>query len=117
MRPVVLGGEDIKNVIPESAATPPPRTRQQPFDYEGEVYVGTPTEEGEEEEEEEDNQLNPRGDVFSESLFLFGGLAINPLWVVRRTSSDCKQIQVVSAEFLLLRRYNILQLKKASAQD
>lgn len=79
MRPEVLGGnpddEDIKNVIPEPAATPPPAPRQQPFDYDGEVYTGEETEEQpqakfpeEEEEEEEavDNQLNPRGDVFSE---------------------------------------------------
>lgn len=79
MRLEVLGGnpddEDIKNVIPEPAATPPPAPRQQPFDYDGEVYTGEETEEQpqakfpeEEEEEEEavDNQLNPRGDVFSE---------------------------------------------------
>ncbi|XP_044073732.1 epidermal growth factor-like protein 6 isoform X4 [Siniperca chuatsi] len=69
-----LDGEDIKNVIPEPVATPPPKIRQQPFDYDGEVYIGTrteerqedefPQEEEEEEEEEEDNQLNPRGDVF-----------------------------------------------------
>ncbi|CAJ1079488.1 epidermal growth factor-like protein 6 isoform X3 [Xyrichtys novacula] len=65
--------EDIKNVIPEPVATQPPRIRQQPFDYDGEVYIGAPVEErqegelpeeGEEEEEGEDNQLNPRGDVF-----------------------------------------------------
>ncbi|XP_034549823.1 epidermal growth factor-like protein 6 [Notolabrus celidotus] len=66
--------EDIKNVIPEPVATQPPRIRQQPFDYDGEVYVGSqteqrreekfPEEEEEEEEEVEDNQLNPRGDVF-----------------------------------------------------
>ncbi|XP_078118119.1 epidermal growth factor-like protein 6 isoform X2 [Sander vitreus] len=65
--------EDIKNVIPEPVATPPPKIREQPFDYDGEVYVGEteqrlvdefPREEEEEEEEEEDNQLNPRGDVF-----------------------------------------------------
>ncbi|KAM6978551.1 epidermal growth factor-like protein 6 isoform 3-T3 [Tautogolabrus adspersus] len=64
--------EDIRNVIPEPVATPPPRIRQQPFDYDGEVYIGPQTEgrqveefpEEEEEEEVEDNQLNPRGDVF-----------------------------------------------------
>uniref|UniRef100_A0A673AS35 EGF-like-domain, multiple 6 n=1 Tax=Sphaeramia orbicularis TaxID=375764 RepID=A0A673AS35_9TELE len=64
---------DIKNIIPEPVVTPPPRARQQPFDYDGEVYIGSPTEERpepeypeeeEEEEQEEDNQLNPRGDVF-----------------------------------------------------
>ena len=77
VRPGILGGkldnEDFKNIIPEPAATPPPKIRQQPFDYEGEVYIGTQTEERpedefpkeEEEGEEEDNQLNPRGDVFS----------------------------------------------------
>lgn len=81
MRPGILGGklggEDIKNVIPEPVATPPPRSHQQPFDYDGEVYIGTRTEERqeeefpqeEEEEEEEDNQLNPRGDVFSKYPF------------------------------------------------
>ncbi|XP_040924685.1 epidermal growth factor-like protein 6 isoform X2 [Betta splendens] len=75
--PRILGGkpdnEDIKNIIPEPNTTPAPGIRQQPFDYDGEVYVGTRTEEGpraefpeeeEEEEEDEDNQLNPRGDVF-----------------------------------------------------
>lgn len=82
VRPEVLGGnqdnEDIKNIIPEPAATPPPATRLQPFDYDGEVYTGTETEEQpqakfpeeeereEEEEEAVDNQLSPRGDVFSE---------------------------------------------------
>uniref|UniRef100_A0A1A8NG52 EGF-like-domain, multiple 6 n=1 Tax=Nothobranchius rachovii TaxID=451742 RepID=A0A1A8NG52_9TELE len=49
------------------------RIRHQPFDYDGEVYVGTRTNEGkneypvkeeEEEGEEEENSLNPRGDVF-----------------------------------------------------
>lgn len=84
MRPEVLGGnpddEDIKNVIPEPVPTQPPATRLQPFDYDGEVYTGEETEEqpqakfpeegeqeeGEEAEEAVDNQLNPRGDVFSE---------------------------------------------------
>uniref|UniRef100_A0A3B3ZNC6 Uncharacterized protein n=1 Tax=Periophthalmus magnuspinnatus TaxID=409849 RepID=A0A3B3ZNC6_9GOBI len=62
--------EDIKNIIPEPAVTEPPKVRQQPFDYDGEVYIGSPDEERPkeitEEEEEENNQLNPRGDVFSE---------------------------------------------------
>lgn len=74
----MLGGNlDNENVIPEAAPTQPPATRLQPFDYDGEVYTGEETEEqpqakfpdeGEQEEEEEavDNQLNPRGDVFSE---------------------------------------------------
>ncbi|MED6284392.1 hypothetical protein CHARACLAT_018815 [Characodon lateralis] len=76
VRPEILGGkfinEDIKNAISEETVTTPPPKVHQPFDYDGEVYVGTPTEEkqGEfpeekkEEEEEEENQLNPRGDVF-----------------------------------------------------
>lgn len=70
--------EDIKNIIPEPVVTPLPRAHQQPFDYDGEVYIGSPTEgrpeaeypdEEEEEEQEEDNQLNPRGDVFSGCFF------------------------------------------------
>lgn len=61
--------EDLKNVIPEPLVTPSSKVRQQPFDYDGEVYIGSPNEERpqefpEEEEEEVDNQLNPRGDVF-----------------------------------------------------
>ncbi|KAK5613001.1 hypothetical protein CRENBAI_003301 [Crenichthys baileyi] len=77
VRPEILGGrfsnEDIKNAISEeTVTTPPPKVLHQPFDYDGEVYVGTPTEEKQEEfpeekdeeEEEEENQLNPRGDVF-----------------------------------------------------
>ncbi|XP_036401766.1 epidermal growth factor-like protein 6 isoform X1 [Megalops cyprinoides] len=78
-----LDRERIKNVIPEPAVTAPPRVRLQPFDYEGEVYVGNPgaeeeqdnfeeQEEEDEQEEEEDNQenqvddeeLSRRGDVF-----------------------------------------------------
>lgn len=79
MKPEVLGGnpdeEDIRNVIPEPAPTQDPATRLQPFDYDGEVYTGEETEqpqvkfpeEAEQEEEVDiDNQLNPRGDVFSE---------------------------------------------------
>ncbi len=85
VRPRILGGkldnEDIKNVIPEPVATPSPKIRQQPFDYDGEVYIGAQTEEKredefpqeeeeeEEEEEGEDNQLSPRGDVFSKCPF------------------------------------------------
>ncbi|XP_029967018.1 epidermal growth factor-like protein 6 isoform X2 [Salarias fasciatus] len=76
VRPGILGGklsnEDIKNFLPEPVSTPPPRIRQQPFDYDGEVYIGSETEGRkqeefpveEEDEEGEDNQLNPRGDVF-----------------------------------------------------
>ncbi|TNN51885.1 Epidermal growth factor-like protein 6 [Liparis tanakae] len=73
VKPGFLGGnEDIRNIIPEPVATPSPKVHQQPFDYDGEVFVGPRTEqrqveefpEEKEEEEEEDNQLNPRGDVF-----------------------------------------------------
>uniref|UniRef100_A0A8C9WUD1 EGF-like-domain, multiple 6 n=1 Tax=Sander lucioperca TaxID=283035 RepID=A0A8C9WUD1_SANLU len=77
----IMNSLDIKNVIPEPVATPPPKIREQPFDYDGEVYVGEteqrrvdefPEEEEEEEEEEEDNQLNPRGDVFKDFESVFG---------------------------------------------
>ncbi|XP_030199527.1 epidermal growth factor-like protein 6 isoform X4 [Gadus morhua] len=84
VRPTIPDPERIKNLIPEPAATEAPRGRQQPFDYEGEVYIGPeeeqrellPEEEQEEEEEEggeENNQLGPRGDVFvSEFESLYG---------------------------------------------
>ncbi|KAK5920896.1 hypothetical protein CgunFtcFv8_024648 [Champsocephalus gunnari] len=79
VRPELLGGtldnQDIRNLIPEPVATPPPRIREQPFDYDGEVYVGpeqgqvnvfplAEEKEQEEDEEAEDNRLNQRGDVF-----------------------------------------------------
>lgn len=86
VRPEILGGklsnEEIKNAIPETVPTPSPKVLHQPFDYDGEVYVGTKErkeefpEEKEEEEEEEENQLNPRGDVFSECL-LFSCPVVN----------------------------------------
>ncbi|XP_061091227.1 epidermal growth factor-like protein 6 isoform X1 [Conger conger] len=79
--PRILGGskqdrELIKNLILEPVATP--STRMQPFDYEGEVYVGDPlveenqeglSEEEEEEDDSQENQIakekqNRRGDVF-----------------------------------------------------
>lgn len=80
-RPRILGKLD--NAIPEPKVTQLPRIHLQPFDYDGEVYVGSPEEEREsfpteEEEEEEGGQsedegnqvdgekLNPRGDVFCE---------------------------------------------------
>ncbi|XP_070694847.1 epidermal growth factor-like protein 6 isoform X3 [Pempheris klunzingeri] len=106
VKPRILGGkldnEDIKNVIPEPVATPPPRIRQQPFDYDGEVYIGTRTdernvdevpEEEEEEEVEEDNQLNPRGDVFISEDFesVFG-----PATEVQKI-----QIRPVQEEFII----------------
>ncbi|XP_067300813.1 epidermal growth factor-like protein 6 isoform X2 [Pseudorasbora parva] len=68
----ILGRFD--NTIPEPAGTESPRIPMQPFDYDGEVYIGpaedkpAPEEEDEEEEEEgnqlEDEELNPRGDAF-----------------------------------------------------
>ncbi|XP_031725446.1 epidermal growth factor-like protein 6 isoform X3 [Anarrhichthys ocellatus] len=104
VKPGILGGtldnEDIKNIIPEPVATPPPKFHQQPFDYDGEVYAGPQTEQKqvdefpeEEEEVEEDNQLNPRGDVFISEDFesLFG------------PATEVKVIQItpVQEEFIL----------------
>uniref|UniRef100_A0A8C2C509 EGF-like-domain, multiple 6 n=1 Tax=Cyprinus carpio TaxID=7962 RepID=A0A8C2C509_CYPCA len=84
----ILGGK-FDNTIPEPAVTESPRLRLQPFDYEGEVYIGPPEqkpvfpeekfydEEDEEEEEEDDTgnqlegeELNPRGDAFCEEYYL-----------------------------------------------
>ncbi|XP_071004003.1 epidermal growth factor-like protein 6 [Oncorhynchus clarkii lewisi] len=76
--PGKLDKEQIKNVIPEPKVTVPPQIRLQPFDYDGETYMGGSEEVGqvgftdvgkeeEEEDEEEtdvDNKLNSRGDVF-----------------------------------------------------
>lgn len=79
----ILGGK-FDNTIPEPAVTGSPRLRLQPYDYDGEVYIGPPEqkpvfpeeekfydEEDEEEEEEDDTgnqlegeELNPRGDAF-----------------------------------------------------
>ncbi|KAJ8378349.1 hypothetical protein AAFF_G00243690 [Aldrovandia affinis] len=81
--PRVLGGGKLENVIPEPEVTTTPRIRLQPFDYDGEVYIGNPEEEQsnipeKEEEGGEENQenqvengaLSPRGDVFTpESVF------------------------------------------------
>ncbi|XP_071331544.1 epidermal growth factor-like protein 6 isoform X3 [Trachinotus anak] len=106
VKPGILGSkldEDIKNIIPEPVATPSPKSRQQPFDYDGEVYIGPqtevrpgdefPEEEEEEEEEEEDNQLNPRGDVFISEDFesVFG------------PATEVKEIQIapVQEEFIM----------------
>ncbi|XP_073701259.1 epidermal growth factor-like protein 6 [Garra rufa] len=81
----ILGGK-FDNTIPEPAATESPRLHLQPFDYDGEVYVGPPEQkpvfpgeekfyDEEEEEEEEDDtgnqlegeELNPRGDAFCDT--------------------------------------------------
>ncbi|XP_066562021.1 epidermal growth factor-like protein 6 isoform X2 [Amia ocellicauda] len=70
-----LDNEQIKNVIPESKVTTPPKARQQPFDYEDGIYIGGTVEEKELDDvslEEQDNLKNqiekketsPRGDVF-----------------------------------------------------
>lgn len=81
--PGKLDKEQIKNVIPEPQVTVPPQIRLQPFDYDGETYMGGSeevgqvgfTDVGEEEEEEDeeetdvDNKLNSRGDVFSKPYF------------------------------------------------
>uniref|UniRef100_A0A3Q3XDF8 Uncharacterized protein n=1 Tax=Mola mola TaxID=94237 RepID=A0A3Q3XDF8_MOLML len=98
-RPCTLDNEGIKNVIPEPVMTPPPRIRQQPFDYEGEVYTGSKTEETredelpeeEEEEDDDDNQLNPRGDVFSKKDFesVFG------------PATEVKEIEIAPDEFII----------------
>uniref|UniRef100_A0A8C5M282 EGF like domain multiple 6 n=1 Tax=Leptobrachium leishanense TaxID=445787 RepID=A0A8C5M282_9ANUR len=47
--------EEIKNLIPEVALTPPPKTRLQPFDYEDGIYVGGNNQEEETEFEEEED--------------------------------------------------------------
>ncbi|KAJ0070282.1 hypothetical protein NL108_007627, partial [Boleophthalmus pectinirostris] len=85
--------EDIKNIIPEPAVTEPSKVRQQPFDYDGEVYIGNPDEERpteitEEDEEEENNQLNPRGDVFVSEDFesVFG------------PTTEVKEIEIVPVQ-------------------
>lgn len=101
VRPGKLDSERIKNVIPEPHVTPPPQIRLQPFDYEGEVYIGGSNEMGrdedvpdeEEGEVDEDNQLSPRGDVFVPEEFesVFG------------PATEVKEIQIlpVQEEFLL----------------
>ncbi|XP_067372458.1 epidermal growth factor-like protein 6 isoform X4 [Channa argus] len=100
--PKIVGGkqdEDIKNIIPEPATTLPPKGRQQPFDYDGEVYIGSHTEErpeaefSEEDEEQgekeaEDNQLNPRGDVFISEDF---ESVVGP-------ATEVKEIQIAPAQ-------------------
>ncbi|XP_073767914.1 epidermal growth factor-like protein 6 isoform X2 [Danio rerio] len=74
----------FENSIPEPVLTESPRQHLQPFDYDGEVYIGAPQEtpvfpeeeEVEEEEEEdtenqlEDEELTSRGDVFSQDDFV-----------------------------------------------
>ncbi|KAG5833186.1 hypothetical protein ANANG_G00273200 [Anguilla anguilla] len=88
------GGERLKNVIPEPEATAPPRIRLQPFDYDGDVYIGN-AEEGrsnfseEEEEEEEDGEennveneeLSPRGDVFTPDSVIGPGTEVKDISV------------------------------------
>uniref|UniRef100_A0AAV2JZQ6 Epidermal growth factor-like protein 6 n=1 Tax=Knipowitschia caucasica TaxID=637954 RepID=A0AAV2JZQ6_KNICA len=90
--------EDIKNVIPEPVVTEFPKVRQQPFDYEEEVYIGSKPEESpkvitEEEEQDQDNQLNPRGDVFISEDFES----------VFRPTTEVKEIEIapVLEEFIM----------------
>ncbi|XP_023682249.1 epidermal growth factor-like protein 6 isoform X1 [Paramormyrops kingsleyae] len=70
-----LDSEQKRNLIPESASTSRSKTHLQPFDYDGDVYIGNPGEtepnsrlpekEGQEEQEEEqETPVGPRGDVF-----------------------------------------------------
>ncbi|XP_010882677.2 epidermal growth factor-like protein 6 isoform X2 [Esox lucius] len=66
--PGKVDNEQIKNVIPEPHVTTAPQVRMQPFDYDGETYIGgqddlSPVQEEEEEEEEEEDDTR-RGDVF-----------------------------------------------------
>lgn len=74
-----LDSEEKRNLIPESAATSRPKTQLQPFDYDGDVYIGNPGEAepnsrlpergGQEQEEEQETPVGPRGDVFCEAPF------------------------------------------------
>lgn len=77
-KPRILGGK-FDNAIPEPVVTESPKLRLQPFDYDGDVYIGPgqevtpPIPTGEDEDEEEGNgvdgeRLNPRGDVFCEFI-------------------------------------------------
>ncbi|KAK1797930.1 hypothetical protein P4O66_007981, partial [Electrophorus voltai] len=94
-RPRILGGK-LDNTIPEPKVTESPRFRLQPFDYDGEVYVGLPVEgtpafpvEDEEEfgEEKRDGgggenqvegeELNHRGDVFSAFKLYFSTIYLS----------------------------------------
>ncbi|KAL0985571.1 hypothetical protein UPYG_G00158750 [Umbra pygmaea] len=71
--PGKLDNEQIKNIIPEPQVTNPPQIRMQPFDYDGETYIGgseggaqvdfSDVEEEEEEGELEEDDVR-RGDVF-----------------------------------------------------
>ncbi|XP_071210588.1 epidermal growth factor-like protein 6 isoform X1 [Salvelinus alpinus] len=100
--PGKLDKEQIKNVIPEPKVTVPPQIRLQPFDYDGETYMGGSeevgqvgfTDVGEEEEEEDeeetdvDNKLNSRGDVFISEDFesVFG------------PATDVKEIEIAPGQ-------------------
>ncbi|XP_072542812.1 epidermal growth factor-like protein 6 isoform X2 [Salminus brasiliensis] len=110
-RPRILGGK-LDNAIPEPKVTQSPRLRLQPFDYEGEVYIGPseedspafPTKNQEEEEEDEGDsenegnrvdgeKLNPRGDVFFPDEPLFSPapefLEIHAAPLRERLLTDC----------------------------
>ncbi|KAL7881197.1 hypothetical protein AOLI_G00080450 [Acnodon oligacanthus] len=112
-RPRILGKFD--NTIPEPKVTQQPRLHLQPFDYDGEVYIGPseednpvfPTQEKEEEQEEEEEEeeedgenegnrvdgekLNPRGDVFfpDESVYSTEFKEINAAPLQERLLTDC----------------------------
>ncbi|XP_036431437.1 LOW QUALITY PROTEIN: epidermal growth factor-like protein 6 [Colossoma macropomum] len=112
-RPRILGKFD--NTIPEPKVTQLPRLRLQPFDYDGEVYIGPseedapvfPSQEKDEEEEEEEEEeeddgenegnqvdgekLNPRGDVFfpDESVYSAEFKEINAAPLQERLLTDC----------------------------
>uniref|UniRef100_W5K2C2 EGF-like-domain, multiple 6 n=1 Tax=Astyanax mexicanus TaxID=7994 RepID=W5K2C2_ASTMX len=111
-RPRILGGR-FDNTIPEPKVTQAPRLHLQPFDYDGEVYIGSPAEnapafptENEEEEEEEEEgegendgnrvegeKLNTRGDVFFPDEPLFSPapefLEIHAAPLRERSLTDC----------------------------
>ncbi|KAB5576655.1 hypothetical protein PHYPO_G00200190 [Pangasianodon hypophthalmus] len=110
-KPRILGGK-FENAIPEPGVTGSPKVHLQPFDYDGDVYIGprqevTPLiatgeeeeleEEEEEEEEEEGNgvdgeRLNPRGDVFFSDVVYGRGTEfkeINAAPLQERFLTDC----------------------------
>ncbi|OCT92398.1 hypothetical protein XELAEV_18015457mg [Xenopus laevis] len=83
---------DIKNVIPETFITPPPKNRLQPFDYEDGVYIGGNDNDEEEVEEEEEEELDEedeenvieeekllRGDVFARQVKRAAVLSSQPI--------------------------------------
>ncbi|XP_060731603.1 epidermal growth factor-like protein 6 isoform X2 [Tachysurus vachellii] len=101
----ILGGK-LDNTIPEPRVTTSPKLHLQPFDYDGDIYIGPgeevtsliPTKEEEEEEEEEEGngvdteRLNPRGDVFFSDVVYSRGTEfkeINAAPLQERFLTDC----------------------------